>query len=270
MVTWLFLLRKGECMNLKIQITKMTVLIFLALFFFSFSAMATDVGGIIDTDTTWDLAGSPYNITSNVQVDEGVTLTIDPGVLINGEGLNIEIWGVLNAFGTDILNIILNNVDIEPQNSASTAVVNIQFVQINSGCPFDGYGSLTLLDSKIQNTRKIDLRNPGNSHVERNIFLNAGGIKIVYLVADTVYVRNNIFFQQTTDYAIVPILANVVAAETIVEHNSFLSTDRIALMLDPGELSASMIAINNYWNTTNTDVIDLMIYDRTEPLRGEC
>ena len=43
-------------------------------------ALATDVGGIIDTDTTWDLAGSPYRIVSKVQVAENVILTIDPGV----------------------------------------------------------------------------------------------------------------------------------------------------------------------------------------------
>ena len=44
------------------------------------SSFATDVGGIIDTDTTWDSAGSPYNITATVQVAEYVTLMIEPGV----------------------------------------------------------------------------------------------------------------------------------------------------------------------------------------------
>jgi hypothetical protein len=36
-------------------------------------SIATDVGGIIDTDTVWDLAGSPYNIASDIQIAEGVT-----------------------------------------------------------------------------------------------------------------------------------------------------------------------------------------------------
>ena len=48
---------------------------------FSFPAWGTDVEGIIDEDTTWDLDGSPYNIIATVQVDEGVTLTIEPGVV---------------------------------------------------------------------------------------------------------------------------------------------------------------------------------------------
>ena len=109
-------------MKLKIHSLLGSLIIVAIISVFSFPAMATDVGGIIDTDTTWDLAGSPYNITSTVQIDEGVSLTIEPSVVVNGEGLNIKIWGVLNVIGTDISNIILNNVDIEPQTSAPQGV----------------------------------------------------------------------------------------------------------------------------------------------------
>jgi hypothetical protein len=46
----------------------------------------TTVGGTISTDTTWDLAGSPYIVTSNITVkgtdgaDAITTLQIEPGV----------------------------------------------------------------------------------------------------------------------------------------------------------------------------------------------
>jgi hypothetical protein len=43
---------------------------------------STEVGGIISTDTTWTLENSPYDITATVQIPEGVTLTIDPGVIV--------------------------------------------------------------------------------------------------------------------------------------------------------------------------------------------
>ena len=64
-------------------------------------SMATDVGGIIDENTTWNVAGSPYNITSAIQIAGGVTLTIEPGVIVNGDRWNtkIEAWGNFIAIG---------------------------------------------------------------------------------------------------------------------------------------------------------------------------
>jgi ABC-type dipeptide/oligopeptide/nickel transport system permease subunit len=41
------------------------------------SPSSTDVGGMISTNTTWDLAGSPYIVLAPVLVVEGVTLTIE-------------------------------------------------------------------------------------------------------------------------------------------------------------------------------------------------
>jgi len=257
-------------MKAKIRSMLGSLIIVAIILVFSFPAMATDVGGIIDSDTTWDLAGSPYNITSDVQIAEGVTLTVDPGVVVSG-GI-IKVWGVLNAIGTDSLNIILNYVYIKPQTGvhlplpSPCAVVNIQFAQITSGCPFDGRGTLTLLDSRVQNTIFINLTNYGSSLIERNIFQNSGGIKIGFMEDDTVYVRNNLFYQQTTDYAIIAEMYNVVVAEAVVEYNSFLSTDRIAIMVSANSMAANMLAINNYWNTTDIDIIDSMIFDRNNDL----
>jgi len=65
------------------------------------TARATDVGGIIDTDTTWTLAGSPYIVTSNVLVNSGVTLTIEPCVVVKfNSGRALQIDGELIAQGT--------------------------------------------------------------------------------------------------------------------------------------------------------------------------
>ena len=66
-------------MKLKIHSLLGSLIIFAIISVFSFPAWGTDVGGIIDTDTVWDLAGSPYNITATLQIAEGVTLTVEPG-----------------------------------------------------------------------------------------------------------------------------------------------------------------------------------------------
>jgi parallel beta-helix repeat protein len=75
------------------------------------TALGTSVGGIIDTNTTWDLAGSPYIVINDVFVESGVTLTIEPGVQVKFNGLyKIYVDGTLMAVGTEFnrINITSN------------------------------------------------------------------------------------------------------------------------------------------------------------------
>ena len=46
---------------------------------------ATNVADDITSNTTWNKAGSPYILEDYIFVKSGVTLTIDPGVLIQAE-----------------------------------------------------------------------------------------------------------------------------------------------------------------------------------------
>jgi parallel beta-helix repeat protein len=62
---------------------------------------ATDWCGNIDSDTTWTLSGSPHIITCDVQVESGVKLTIDPGVVVKFHPTYaLQIDGELIARGT--------------------------------------------------------------------------------------------------------------------------------------------------------------------------
>jgi hypothetical protein len=61
----------------------------------------TDVSGPLFSDTTWTLANSPYIVTADVQVASGVTLTIEPGVIVKYSGAyEILIKGSIIANGT--------------------------------------------------------------------------------------------------------------------------------------------------------------------------
>jgi hypothetical protein len=68
----------------------------------------TTVGGIISDDTVWIKADSPYNLIGNILVDEGVTLTIQPGVTVNLNGYYIMINGTLAAIGNSNDEISFN------------------------------------------------------------------------------------------------------------------------------------------------------------------
>jgi hypothetical protein len=65
-------------------------------------AADTPVSGFIESDTTWTLAESPYLVTGNALVSEGVSLTIEPGVVIKFDsGFSLQIDGELVARGTE-------------------------------------------------------------------------------------------------------------------------------------------------------------------------
>ncbi len=61
----------------------------------------TTASGYISSDTTWTAVNSPYNVTGNIIVRSGATLTIEPGVTVKFDaGKSLQIDGGLIARGT--------------------------------------------------------------------------------------------------------------------------------------------------------------------------
>lgn len=264
-------------------------------------SLATDVGGIIDTDATWDLAGSPYHFISDVQIAAGVTLTINPGVVVNGfyetDGapFRFRLWGDLYAVGTETSNIIFNGVTVDDQNASS---VTLQFVQIDGEYGTKNYsftvkdgGVFVLRDSTIiTTTRNVTFSLCDHSLVERNHFNNSGDENNIGLSCTTntddcyieknvfinsvvnvhthvagfnVYFRNNVLAGSSIISANLTNSASEATDPPIVEYNSFLNTANVVFW---GGFERDQSAINNYWNTTDTSVIDQMIHDRNDDL----
>ena len=80
---------------------------FSILIVFSFAFAQTEISGLINSNTTWDSAGSPYIVTDDILVWSGVTLTIGPGVVIKfSEDKYLQIDGELIAVGTESDSIL--------------------------------------------------------------------------------------------------------------------------------------------------------------------
>ncbi len=89
--------------------------IFIAALFILSIVSATDVSGVISSNTTWSISGSPYTVTGNVLVNSGVTLTIEAGVTVKFDAdKSLQINGELIAQGTSSNKITFTSNQSSP------------------------------------------------------------------------------------------------------------------------------------------------------------
>jgi hypothetical protein len=114
-----------------------------------------NVSGMISSNSTWTLSGSPYNVIGGVLVKEGITLTIEAGVTVRvAAGLAIQIDGMLIARGT------------------SSSVVT--FTKSGSG----NWGYILFSDKSNDATYDIDGNYTGGSILENCVIEFAGGTSV--------------------------------------------------------------------------------------------
>ena len=91
----------------------------------------TPLNGTISTNTTWGMGSSPYEVTGDVTVLTGVTLTIEAGVQIDFPvySADVIIEGTLLAVGTSMSPIVLNGpggIDLS-EGSLASQVAHLQY-----------------------------------------------------------------------------------------------------------------------------------------------
>jgi NOL1/NOP2/fmu family ribosome biogenesis protein len=255
-----------------------------------FEEVRTELEGIISSNTTLDLSDSPYQLIGKVQIAYGAELKVEKGVEIYGESQSndesnvVEVFGNLLIQGTNSDKILLKNIEIQPGDNSTDELYSIEIhhADIIGGelySPGGGstYGSITITNSFLYKVNRSGFAKTymyiwypqKDSYIENNIFYNAGRIDLGHKDAD-VYIRNNLFFRNEdlsneTGYA-VENWASYNDSKTVLKNNTFVNNNGVAVSLPSGYDSASLDATENYWNTTSSDDIESMIFDKNDDL----
>lgn len=122
----------------------------------------TNVSGIINSNTVWDVNGSPYILTGNLLVTMGATLTINPGVIVKfNTDKALQIDGELIAIGNSQNRITFTSNQTNP---APGDWVAIQFTDSSEDAVFNSAGQY-LSGSILQ---YCDITYGGGGTVARN------------------------------------------------------------------------------------------------------
>jgi len=194
-----------------------------------------DVIGIINSNTTWTKANSPYTLTGPVAVNKGVTLTIEPGAAVNLNNYYIQVNGTLHARGSNADTIYFNGGGDRAK---------IKFTQ-HSPSWNEQIGSGSIIEKAVLTSIEIDI-NGTSTKINSNSI--EGGIVCDY--SSSIISNNNIV---STEYvAINPSQSSAIISSNIIYNK------RIAIE----SLSDSSIISNNTIIGGETGIIHDSISDR--------
>lgn len=138
----------------------------------------TSVTSNITADTTWGTCGSPYIIGANVTVVSGVTLTIDPGVVVKFSGnYKLQVIGTLIADGVIFTSgkatpAKSDWLRIEFSGGSNSSVRNSIIEYANYGIYCSSSSPVITGNTIRNNTFGIGLSDSSAPLIEYNNFLN--------------------------------------------------------------------------------------------------
>jgi hypothetical protein len=141
---------------------KNLILFTCALLLFAQNLNAINVSGTISIDETWTLANSPYLVTGDISISDEVTLTIEPGVVVefNSSLRDIFVFGNIQAIGNSTDSIFFRGVggvrgNIAMLNSGTLEVSAFEYCVFEEMGGSGSSGSAIRLDipTIVQNCR---------------------------------------------------------------------------------------------------------------------
>lgn len=114
---------------------------------FGLAQSGTQVSGIIASDTTWTSANSPYSLSGNMQIDNGVTLTIESGATVNFYTRTLLVNGTLYIEPGATINLGASYITVKGLMVCRGSISNK--VQINGASRVDMFPPPTVYSGII-------------------------------------------------------------------------------------------------------------------------
>lgn len=195
-------------------------------------APAEEPTTVIDSDTTWAAAASPVQIQDNIRVAAGVTLTIEPGVIVEiapARGISVE--GQLIAKGRAEAPIVFT---LAPASRAGERWGSLSFEEGAAAAVFSGldrYESGSIVEHCLFEHGTKALRITGSSpYVARSTFRHnqtegaidiAGGAAISVIDGARPRIADNTFRDNTAQPFTYGGAIFVLAADPLIQDNLF-------------------------------------------------
>ncbi len=148
-----------------------------ASFVFS-NVQATDTIGTITSDITWTSDNSPYNLTGPINVNTGVTLTIEQGVIVNLNNFYIQVEGNIQAYG-----VISNPIKFNTGNIKFTHDSTGWNEQTQTGCIIENANLNSVSITNIYHAIKLD-----NDYINGDISVSDASIISNNIIVGSVYI----------------------------------------------------------------------------------
>ena len=229
----------------------------------------TVVNGNLLVSEIWTKERSPYIFTGRVAIPADISINVTDGAEIYGNNNNLQIDGTFKIAGVANSRVKVSDVYMQASGSAAQKYnIEISYADLVGGGFEAGRhgGKFALRDSTItlpSSSSYYDLGiNWGNTiSVERNYFAR-GGIKY-YASDSTIVIKNNSFGAPLENVGYYNDYYNRTAVD--VSLNTFRGSG-VAVRLASWSSSAAMNAANNYWGTTDANVIRQRIVDKEDDL----
>lgn len=244
---------------------------------------ATPISGDLVNDLVLTADDTPYILTGDITVPQGISMTIEAGVeVIATQSITkpqfssaqtffptISVSGILYINGNSTSLVTLSDTRIKSRSRGHLSIkyADIRFHRTQTGSTIiagidtisSTSGKVSIADSNFRGDLVLDIYNPNQvSYIERNYFETSQTVYVSSgFLSSHVYVNDNFFNRTQLN------LRTTMDQYVHVTGNTFNKTNDYAVYMKVGSTTASGVfdASNNYWGTDDKNIIQSMIYD---------